>query len=292
VGHQCVGAKVNHINVPLKHELQSGDIVEIITRSNSTPSRDWLSFAKSSRARSKIRHWIREQERSESIHLGQELLEAEMRERHLSTKRILKSAELLGVAEQLNLSSIEDLLAHIGYGKVSPQHATNLLAPETMQKDDKQVQPEHPERKHYAGGVKLDGIGQSFVRYAKCCNPIPGDDIRGYITRGRGVTIHVATCPEISGEIERLVEVDWSIEEESFYDVEIAIESDDRKGLLAELATAIAKESVNIVGGSISTAGTKAATSFSIQVRDQDHLRKVMDSIGRIKGIKKVERKT
>jgi len=291
VGHQCVGAKVNHIAVPLRYELQSGDRVEITTRSNSTPSRDWLALAKSSRARSKIRHWIREQERGQSIQMGEDLLEAEMKERYLSIKRIFKSEELLEVAKQLNLSSIEDLLAHVGYGKISPQHAINVLAPETRQKEDKQPPPERSGGAYPISSVKLAGIGQPFVRFAKCCTPIPGDDILGYITRGRGVTVHVATCPEISGEAERLIEVEWGIEEQSLYTVEITIESNDRKGLLAEVTAAIAKESVNIAGGSISTADERAATSFSIQVSDRDHLHKVMDGIGRIKGIAKVERK-
>ena len=291
VGNQCVGARVNGVTVPLKYELRSGDIVEIITRSDSKPSRDWLRLAKSSRARSKIRHWIREEERSQSIQLGQDLLEAEMHERRLSTKRLLKSAELLEVAKQLNLSSVEDLLAHMGYGEISAQHVTNLLAPETEEKKDKQIQPERPKRYRSRSSVKIGGIDQPFVRFAKCCNPIPGDEIVGFITRGRGVTVHLADCPEISGEVERILDAEWDVEEESVYTVQIFIESDDRKGLLAEVATAIAKESVNITGGSISTADAKAATSFTIDVADLEHLRRVMDSLGRIKGITKVERK-
>ena len=293
VGNHCVGAKVNGVMVPLKYELQSGDIVEIITRSGSKPSRDWLKIAKSSRARSKIRHWIREEERTQSIQMGEELLEAEMQERHLgSTKRLLKSDELLQVAKELNLSSIEDLLAHVGYGKVSAQHVTNLLAPETAEKSDKQAQRELPKRRHTASSVKVGGVGQPFVRFAKCCNPIPGDVIVGFITRGRGVTIHIANCPEISGEVERILEAEWDIKAESLYSVEISIESNNRKGLLADVAAAIAKESVNIASGSISTAGTKAATIFTVQVADLSHLRRVIDSIGRIKGITRVERKS
>lgn len=293
VGNQCVGAKVNGVIVPLKYELQSGDIVEIITRSGSRPSRDWLKIAKSSRARSKIRHWIREEERAQSIQMGEELLEAEMQERHLSsTKRLLKSDELLEAAKELNLSSIEDLLAHVGYGKVSAQHVVNLLAPETAEKSDKQAQREVPKRRHTATGVNVGGIGQPFVRFAKCCNPIPGDEIVGFITRGRGVTIHVVSCPEISGEVERILEAEWDIQEESLYSVEISIESNDRKGLLADVAAAIAKESVNIASGSISTSGTKAATIFTVQVTDLGHLRRVIDGIGRVKGITRVERKS
>jgi GTP pyrophosphokinase len=292
VGHHCIGAKVNGVTVPLKHELKSGDIVEIITRTGSSPSKDWLKFAKSSRARSKIRHWIREEERGQSIQLGQDLLEAEMNERRLSIKRLLKSEELLEVAKQLNLSSVEDLLAHIGYGKISAQHVTNLLAPET--KEAETIEKSEPQKtgKHYAKSiVKVGGIGQSFVRFAKCCNPIPGDEIVGFITRGRGVTVHRVDCPEISGETERILDAEWETQEDLSYSVEIAIESDDKKGLLAEVAAAIAKESVNIESGSISTADAKAASSFIIQVSNLDHLRRVMTGIGRIKGITKVERK-
>ncbi len=291
VGTQCVGARVNGANVPLRYELQNGDIVEVITRAGSSPSRDWLRFAKSSRARSKIRHWIREQERVESVQLGQEFLEAEMKERRLSTKRLLKSEELLEVARQLNLTSVEDLLAHIGYGEVSAQHVTNLLAPETEEKESKQPQREYHKKRYLTSSVKVGGIGQSFVRFAKCCNPIPGDEIVGFITRGRGVTIHVASCPEIYDEIERILNAEWEVKEESLYTVEISIELDDRKGMLAAVAAAIAKESVNIAGGSISTANSRAVNSFSIQVNDLEHLQRVMDSIGRIKGITKVERK-
>jgi len=291
VGNQCVGAKVNGVMVPLGYELRSGDIVEIITRSGSRPSRDWLSLAKSSRARSKIRHWIREQERSQSIQLGQELLEAEMNERRLSTKRLLKSEELLKVAKQLNLSSVEDLLAHIGYGEVSAQHVTNLLAPETEEKIDEQIRLARPKKRYPASNVKVGGVEQPFVRFARCCNPIPGDEIVGFITRGRGVTIHVSSCPEITGETERILYAEWDVKEESLYTVEISVESNDRKGLLADVAAAIAKESVNIASGIISTADAKAANSFSIQVADRDHLRRVMDNIGRIKGITKVERR-
>jgi len=168
---------------------------------------------------------------------------------------------------------------------------TNLLAPETEEKADEQTLPEHPKRSYPMSSVKVGGVGQPFVRFAKCCNPIPGDEIVGFITRGRGVTIHVTSCPEISGETERILHAEWDIKEESLYTVEISIESGDRKGLLAEVAAAIAKESVNIASGIISTADARAATSFTIQVPDRDHLRRVMDNIGRIKGITKVERR-
>ena len=294
VGHRCVGAKVNGVGVSLKYELHSGDIVEIITRANTEPSRDWLRFAKSSRAKSKIRHWIREKERNQSIQLGQDVLESEMRERRLNTKNLLKSEQLLKVANELKLQSIEDLLAHIGYGKVSAQHVVNLFAPETVQKEEKpQTQTDISKKRYLKSSVNVGGVDQSSVRFAKCCNPIPGDEIAGFVTRGRGVTIHRGNCPKISDETERIVDAEWSGDsKESLYPVEISVEANDKRGLLAEVAAAIAKESVNISSGSINTAGTRATNSFTIQVADLTHLYKVMDSIRGIKSITKVERKS
>ncbi len=290
VGYQTVGSRVNGSAVSLRHELKSGDIVEITTRSGARPSKDWLKYVKSARARSKIRHWIREQERGESIRLGQELLMSELQSRRITTKGILKSDKLLDVAKQLKLSTTEDLLAHIGYGKVSEQHVANLFAPET--REEKQTETESEKPKHRpSGGVKVGGVGDPFVRFAKCCNPIPGDNIVGFITRGRGVTIHVSNCREISGETERILDAEWDTQKESVYPVEILIESDNKKGLLADLAAAIAKEGVNIESGSISTESLMAETSFTIQVTDLDNLRRVMDSIKRISGIKSIERK-
>ena len=268
--------------------LKSGDIVQIISRSGAKPSKDWLKYAKSARARSKIRHWIREEERTESIKIGQELLLSEMKSRRLDSKGILKSDTLLEVASQLKLSTIEDLLAHIGYGRVSEQHIVNLLAPET---EEKEPEPEQIKRHIPSGGVMVGGVGDPYVRFAKCCNPIPGDEIVGFITRGRGVTIHVSDCREISGETERIMDAEWNVLDSSVYPVDISIESDNKKGMLADLAAAISKEGVNIESANISTENSTAASSFTIQVTNLDHLNKVMDNIRRIKGIKKVERK-
>jgi GTP pyrophosphokinase len=288
IGFQCVGARANGMTVPLKYELKSGDIIQIISRTGSKPSKDWLKYAKSARARSKIRHWIREEERTESIKLGQDLLLSEMKSRRLDSKGILKSDELLEAASQLNLPSIEDLLAHIGYGKVSEQHIVNFLAPDT---EEKEPEPEKVKRHHPSGGVTVGGVGDPFVRFAKCCNPIPGDEIVGFITRGRGVTIHVENCREISGETERILDAEWDVQDDSVYPVEISIESDNKRGILADLATAISKEGINIESANISTENSTAASSFTIQVSSLDHLNKVMDNIRHIKGIKRVERK-
>jgi guanosine-3',5'-bis(diphosphate) 3'-pyrophosphohydrolase len=293
VGYQTVGARVNNKTVPLRYELKSGDRVEVITRSGSKPSRDWLKYAKSSRARSKIRHWIREAEREESIKLGLDLLQSEMQSRRLNIKGIAKSDILLEVAEQLSLPGAEELLANIGFGKISEHHVVNLLAPETHEeKEEIEIKADKSKIHHPSSGVRVGGVGQAFIRFAKCCNPIPGDDIVGFITRGRGVTIHVSNCKEISGEVERILSAEWDIQGDSVYSVEIFIESDDKKGLLADLAAAIAKEGVNIESASISTESMSATSTFTIQVSNLNHLDKVMDSIRHIKGVKNVTRKT
>ncbi len=290
IGNTCVGAKVNGVAVPFRYKLNSGDIVEIITRSGAHPSKDWLKYAKSSKARSKIRHWIREQERAESIKLGQDLLVSEIQSRRLNAKALIKSEQIEKVAKELNLTSVEDLMAHIGYGKISAQHVTNLLAPETMEKEE-QKPLEKPRAAIPSSGVKVGGIGQPFVRFAKCCNPIPGDDIVGFITRGRGVTIHVADCKEISGESERILDAEWDTQGEKLYPVEISIDSDDKKGLLADVTAIIAKEGVNIESARVVTADSKAETNLKIQVANTEHLRRVMDNIRHIKGINSVERR-
>jgi guanosine-3',5'-bis(diphosphate) 3'-pyrophosphohydrolase len=291
VGHQTVGARVNNQTVPLRYELKSGDRVEVITRSGAKPSRDWLKHAKSSRARSKIRHWIREVEREESIKLGLDLLQSEMQSRRLNIKGVAKSDELLEVAKQLNLPGADELLAHIGFGEISEHHVVNLLAPETQEKEEIEIKADKSKIHHPSSGVRVGGVGQPLVRFAKCCNPIPGDDIVGFITRGRGVTIHVSNCKEISEEVERILSAEWDIQDDSIYSVEISIESDNKRGLLADLAAAIAKEGVNIESASISTESMSATSTFTIQVPNLNHLNKVMDSIRHIKGVKNVIRK-
>lgn len=291
IGYQAVGAKVNGQPVPLKYELKSGDRVEIITRSGAKPSRDWLKYAKSSSARSKIRHWIKETERAESIKLGLDLLQSEMQSRRLNIKGLTKSDELLEVAKQLNLPSIDELLASIGFGKISEQHVVNLLAPET-QEEKPEIELDKSKIRYPVSGVKVGDVGDPFVRFAKCCNPIPGDDIVGFVTRGRGVTIHVYNCQEISGEEERILPAEWNIQGNSLYSVEISIESDDKRGLLADLAAAIAKEGVNIESASISTENMSATSTFTIQVSNLDHLNRVMDNLRHIKGVRNVFRRT
>lgn len=293
VGHTCVGAKINSNIVPLKYQLQSGDIVEIITDSNAKPSKDWLRIAKTSRALNKIRAWIRVEERSQSIELGEQLFEAEMKKLHLNSRRVLKSEEMLQVAQSLNFESVEDLLASIGYGKTSASHIANLIVPppETEEKPEK-PKPEISKLIEKSDmGVKIAGVDRPFIRIAKCCNPIPGDEIIGFITRGRGVSVHVADCTALPQTEERIVSVSWMPDNQITYPAEIAIQGNDRKGLLADVASAITKTGVNISGGAIKTDREMAENIFVVDVTGVEQLQKVVDAINRVKGVISVRRK-
>lgn len=291
IGDQCVGAKVNDISVPLKYELKNGDRVEILTRPGAHPSRDWIKYVKTSRAKSKIRQWIRQQERAESIKVGQELLKSELHARQLSGKVLLKSDELLEVAKKLNLLSVEDLFAHIGYGKITAKHIVNLLAPETAEKEERTAEHERSKKQQPSGGIRVGGIDHPFVRFAKCCRPIPGDDVVGFVTRGRGVTIHLSNCKEISGETERILKAEWDTKQDELYPVQIAIESDDKKGMLAELASVIANNGINISNVNVKTNNQQAKSFFTLEVSNLEQLQKVMKSLSNIKGVRRVVRR-
>lgn len=289
VGNTCIGAEVNGRIVSLRYQLQNGDRVRILTEKNATPSRDWLNFVKTSRARNKIRRWLKEQERTQNLEIGKQLLEAEFRRRHIDPKPQMKSEDLLIIAEALELHSIEELLVQIGYGDVSAQHVVNLIFPpeEEEESDSEELQEEKIEQT-----VSIAGIDQAFARVAGCCNPIPGDDVVGFLTRGRGVSIHRVNCNKIMNESERLVQVTWNPTEDITYPVEIWIESNDRKGLLADITTAIAKEDVNIEKGNFWQ--RNYITSYQrmvVDVMGLQHLNRVLKAIGRIRGVRKVMRK-
>lgn len=289
LGDTCVGAEVDGRIVPLRYRLRNSDQVKIITDKHANPSRDWLNFVKTGRARNKIRRWLREQERTQSLEIGQQLLEAELRRRHIDPKPQMKSEDLLIIAESIELHSIEDLLVQIGYGDVSAQHVVNLMFPPEKEKEEDY---EFPEEEKTERAVSVAGIGHAFVRVSKCCNPIPGDDVIGFLTRGRGVSIHKKICNKIMNEPERIVPVVWDIMEDVTYPVEIWIESNDRKGLLGDISTAIAKEDVNIVKGNFGPRSyTTSYQRMVISVTGVKHLNRVIRVIERVRGVRKVMRK-
>ncbi|MFP3869487.1 MAG: RelA/SpoT family protein [Syntrophobacteria bacterium] len=296
VGHQCTGAKVNGKLMPLKYELRNGDIVEIITSANHVPSKDWLKIVKTSRARTRIRHWIKTEERERSISLGRDICEREFRKNGLNFSTYLNSDELLQVAKSFSLQKVEDLLAGIGYGKISALQAigklTSLLEPE-----EKQVEAptEHIERKEWPvqrGGVRVKGADDILVRFAKCCNPLPGDEIVGYITRGRGVSVHRADCTSLlSSGFERRIEVDWDQDGQEVHPVGLVVVCANIKGMLAAISGTLSNQDINIIQANIRTrVDNRAECKFVVEVRDTGHLQKAIAAVRKIKHVLDVQR--
>ncbi len=299
IGNHCIGAKVNGKIVPLKYEFKSGDTVEILTSPNQKPSKDWLKFVKTPRAKTKIRQWFKSEEREKSIALGKEILDKEFRKYDLQLAKSIKSGELAKVAGEFSFQGAEDLIAAVGYGKVTAnQIIGKLLPPEKLEQKEEQEESRIKSLLHKItrtgpkDALLIKGLDNVLVRYAGCCNPVPGDRVIGFITRGRGVTIHTADCQSILDEDpNRKVEVEWDSIKEYSYPVRIQIYSDDKKGLLAEISSSIASHEANITNARVETTNDKKAIgTFELQIRDLNHLRKVIKGLEKIKGVHRVER--
>lgn len=297
VGHQCVGARVNGRMVPLKSELATGDQVEIITQNNHKPSKDWLGFAISGRARSKIRAYIRESERSRSVSLGSEILDKELRKNKLTLASVIKDGRLATVMTDLSFQDQEHLLAAVAYGKVSPRHIVNKILPRPTEED--QEKPglierslKRLRRRPAPEGIKVKGLDDILVRFAKCCNPLPGDEVVGYITRGRGVTIHRGDCNHVAElDPERRVEVEWDLAKEEVRPVRIQVISSDRAGILADMAGVMKKHEINILEAEVKTTEElKGIATFTIQVHDAKQLHRVLKDIAGLRDILSVRR--
>ena len=296
VGHHCTGAKVNGKLVPLKYELHNGDIVEIITSSKHVPSKDWLKIVKTSRARTRIRHWIKTKERERSIVLGREICEREFRKHGLNFSRYLNSDELLRVAQAFSLQKVDDLLASIGYGKISALQTigklTSMLEPEEKPDEVLVERPERKEKPRQRGGVLVKGLDDIMVRFAKCCNPLPGDQIAGYITRGRGVSVHREECPSLlSSGFERRIEVDWDYLAEEVHPVGLAVICANVKGILAAISGTLSNHDINILQANVRTRiDNRAECKFVVEVKDIDHLRGAIAAVRKIKNVLDVQR--
>lgn len=299
IGNHCIGAKVNGKIVPLRYELQNGDTVEILTSPNQKPSKDWLKFVKTSRAKTKIRQWFTAEEREKSISLGKEILEKELRKYGLQQAKLMKSGELARVAGEFSFQTVDDLIAAVGYGKVT----TNQIIGKILPQEELEQQKEElrlGRLKHLVQRITrsprdallIKGIDNVMVRYAGCCNPVPGDKVIGFITRGRGVTIHTADCQNvIDDDPNRRVEVEWDSTKEYIYPVRIRVYSEDKKGLLAEISHSLSSNEANIKNAKVDTTEDKKAIStFEVEIRDLNHLNRVIRAIEKIKGINRVER--
>jgi GTP diphosphokinase / guanosine-3',5'-bis(diphosphate) 3'-diphosphatase len=300
VGHQCVGAKVNGQMVSLRHEIVSGDVVEILTQKGHKPSRDWLSFVKSSHAKSKIRHFINTQERDEATEMGKRLLENESRNFPKGLKKI-PNEDLLKLASEYGLSKPEDLFAAVGFGKYSARQVLARYFGEPTKEPDKPSDDAKPtlvktvKRMLGFGEAPLIVRGQDdlLVFRAKCCNPIPGDDIIGYVTRGRGVAVHTRVCPNVQNllyQTERRIAVEWGGENAATFPVELLIRAKDRPGLLAEVTAVISDAGSNIRTLESRPDRQNARVEASLEISDKRQLESILANIRRINGVYGVER--
>jgi GTP pyrophosphokinase len=299
VGNHCVGAKVNRRIVSLKYEFRSGDTVEIMTSPNQKPSKDWLKFAKTSRAKTKIRQHFKTEEWEKSITLGKDLLEKELRKYDLQQAKLIKSGELAKVASEFSFKDVDDLIAAVGYGKVTAnQIIGKILPPERLEQhgEEEEGRLKRLIQKVTRGGSKdallIKGVDNIVVRYAGCCNPLPGDKVVGFITRGRGVTIHTSDCKNImDDDPNRRVDVEWDSAKEYIYPVRIRIYSEDKKGMLADISNSITSNEANITNARVETTDEKKAIgTFEVEIRDLNHLKKVIKGLEKIKGVHRVER--
>jgi len=292
VGHRTIGAKVNNRLVPLDYKLRNGDIVEIITtKAAHGPSRDWMNVVQTSQAREKIRQWFKRQQRDENIAQGKEILDRELRRLAHETLTSVSPEKLSEIAQQLRFREMDDFFAAIGYGAVSPASVASKLE---IHDDVAITLPEvAPPAAPSTTGVRVKGVGDLLVRFAKCCSPIPGDPIVGYVTRGKGVTVHRATCPSVLSErdIERLIDVEWESADQQTYPITVRIEAVDRPGLLNEITNVVAEYRVNIVAASIGVHPDGMATiTATLKVTSLQQLSKVLAKIEGIRDVTSVGR--
>jgi guanosine-3',5'-bis(diphosphate) 3'-pyrophosphohydrolase len=299
VGNRCTGAKVNGRIVPLKYEFRSGDTVEIMTSPGQKPSKDWLKFVKTSRAKTKIRQWFGIEEREKSITLGKDILEKELRKYDLQQAKLIKSGELAKVAGEFSFHEVDDLIAAVGYGKVTAnQIIGKILPPERLEQKEEEEEGrlkrliQKVTRSGPKDALLIKGVDNVVVRYAGCCNPLPGDKVVGFITRGRGVTIHTSDCKNVmDNDPNRKVDVEWDSKKEYIYPVRIRIFAEGKKGMLADISNSIASNKANITNARVETTDEKKAIgTFEVEIRDLSHLKKVIKGLEKIKGVHRVER--
>ena len=294
VGYSCMGAKVNGRIVPLRYVLKNGETVEIIRSKSVTPTRDWLEIARTSSARSKIRRWLKQENKEVSRHRGKERMEREMRRLGVpgSAEKVLANH-----AEALGFQEVGQLLAAIGRGDLSSKVvATRLVEKETLPLEDEKLSLEKiiDLTRRSERGVRIQGVDNLLIRFAQCCQPLPGDEITGIITRGRGVSIHKSDCANASPirtEASRLVPVDWDVEGGQSFPVKLVVFAKDRPGLLGDIARAIGKVKTNIRSADMMSEEMDALGSFIVEVLSLQHLNKVIKVIEKVKGVNGVERR-
>ncbi len=300
VGTHCVGAKVNNRIVPLRYKLKNGDTIEILTSPHAHPSKDWLTFVKTSRAQTKIRSYIRKQQRERSLAIGREVLEKELKKYGRSLNRLMKGGGLQPAADVLQFKTPEDMISALGYGKLTPAQILSKVVPAEELRD------QHVDKKGEGrlqqifkkvartskSGISIQGIDDVLVRFGRCCNPVPGDPIVGFITRGRGVTVHTAACEKVlQTNPERRVDVAWDLRGGTARPVSLRVLTADRPGILAELSKCFSASGVNIAQANCrSTGDDRAVNTFEVSVSNLKQLQGVIRHLERVKGVYSVER--
>ncbi|MBN2493685.1 MAG: bifunctional (p)ppGpp synthetase/guanosine-3',5'-bis(diphosphate) 3'-pyrophosphohydrolase [Deltaproteobacteria bacterium] len=302
VGHRCSGAKINGKIAPLRHRLKNGDTVEILTSKKQKPSKDWLSFVKTSRARNKIRSVIRAEQRRRSREIGREVLEKECKRHGINLSRSWRSGLVHQSAEALGYGSAEEMLVALGYGKISTTRVIEQLLPESKRKEQQEalerLKPsrigqlfKRPARKT-GSGILVQGLEDVMIRFGKCCNPIPGDPLVGVITRGRGVTVHTRSCRRVlEADSDRLIDVKWNVAQDVVRTVSVRVLCEDRPGMLANLSNILSESDINIsqVSARVEDVG-RAICHFKLAIGSLDQLQAVIGKMERIKGVLSVER--
>jgi len=296
IGHQCVGAKVNGRIVPLRYQLRNGDTVEILTSPTHVPSRDWLRWVVTPRARTKIKAWLKAEHKARSLALGREVCEREAQKYVPNPHAYLKPSVLTAVAPHFGFQTADDLMVAVGYGRVSAlQVVHRLLPPEVIEERRQKSKPvTSVPRKPRHDGIKVQGLNDILVNFARCCHPLPGDSIVGYITRGRGVTVHTTEClsvEKLEYDPERRVEVEWDVQQETTHAARITVVTHDQQGVLAGVSSAIAACNGNISRASVITSQDKKAyLEFTVDIRDITHLNKIIQRVENLRGVLSVER--
>ncbi len=308
VGHRCIGAKVNGKLVPLDHTLQNGDIVEILTSKQiGGPSWDWLTMAKTTAAKQKIRQWFKRERREEHITRGKDLLEKEIRRRGFEREDVLREEWLEAVARRFSLTSAEELYAALGYGGITAQYVAQKLVEELereqrratlldLEKIQKELRAQPPGYGRPVEGVRVRGVDNVLIRFSRCCNPVPGDPIIGYITRGRGVSVHRVDCPNVrhlAGENERLIEVAWDKDVPKTFQTALVISAFDRPGLLSDVVNTVAETRTNISYVNARASRSKTATiDLVVEISSLEQLRHLQEKIAKVRDVFSVTRST
>ncbi|AGF78631.1 (p)ppGpp synthetase, RelA/SpoT family [Desulfocapsa sulfexigens DSM 10523] len=301
VGDHCIGAKVNGKLVPLKYMIQNGDIIEIVTSKNQRPRRGWLELVKTSRARSRVRSWLRREDREKALNLGREICEKELKNYDTTLKKMVKSGHVKLLLRDLHCNSLEDMLAKVGSGTITIPHLIKTLQPPEIRREEEERRLSEsghvgdtqtavsPERKKLIPGsaIHIDGIDDMMIKISRCCNPVPGDPIIGFITNGRGISVHKAECANLlATDSQRWMDVEWSSHQDSGHRVEIQVSAENSKGIFAAISSVISADDADIV--EITAKTTPADTAdlhIAVEVEGLEHLQRVLQHLRQIEQV-------